>query len=155
MLLYFRFYGCSGGKFITLTVFNYERTVKTVLFKIVEYNRLWHIFTKLVSRLLSVRVSIYTQLSVVITAKFTTQFSIAFTVPVAVHFGVWAPFQGYHWIQITSSSKILSAIYSQTSACKFTQQKQTRAPLKPSLLRSQFKSFFETAATIFKPTLAL
>ena len=29
-LLYFRFYICNGGKFITLTVFNYEHAAKSV-----------------------------------------------------------------------------------------------------------------------------
>ena len=54
----------NSGKFITLTVFNCERTAKK--------NSSLRFF---VSLLLTVRVSIYTQLSVVITVKFTTQFS--------------------------------------------------------------------------------
>ena len=47
---------------------------------------------------------------------FTTQFSekrVAFTVSAAVHFGVLASFLGYHCIEITPSSKILSALYYQ------------------------------------------
>ena len=67
--------------------------------------------------------------------------TIAFTVSAAVHFGVWASFLDYHCIEITSSSKILSALYYQS---KITQQKQTTAPLEPSLLRDHFNGFFET-----------
>ena len=39
--------------------------------------------------------------------------TIAFTVSAAVQFGVLASFLGYHCIEITSSSKILSTLYYQ------------------------------------------
>ena len=93
-------------------------------------------------------VSIYTQLSVVITVKFTTNSrkKIAFTVSAAVHFGVWASFLGYHCIEVTSSLKYSFCVV----LSKPQRVKQTTTPLEPSLLRDHFNGFFETVATIFK-----
>ena len=87
---------CNGGKFITLNVFNckrYDQKNSSLRFCLNSYNIIDFdtFFTKQISLLLSVLVSIYTQLSVVITVKFTTQLSektIAFTDSAAVHFGV-------------------------------------------------------------------
>ena len=66
------------------------------------------LFTKQILRLLSLCVSIFTQVSA--TMKSTTQFSeknVAFTVTATVHFGLWASsFLGYQCIEITSSSNL-------------------------------------------------
>ena len=91
MLLYFRFYVCSGGKFITLTVFNYERTAKTVLFQIVKYNRFLKYFyqigfTPVVCACFYLYTAFgchYREIHHAVLRK-----TIAFTLPAAVHFGV-------------------------------------------------------------------
>ena len=90
MLLYFRFYVCSGGKFITLTVFNYEHTAKTVLFKIVEiidFDIFYQIgFTPVVCTCFYLYTAFgchYREIHHAVLRK-----TIAFTVPAAVHFAV-------------------------------------------------------------------
>ena len=79
MLLYFRFNICKGGKFIALTVFNCKDMAQKILlygfclklYNIIDFDIF---FKKWILFLLSVCVSIYTQLPVVITVKFTMQF---------------------------------------------------------------------------------
>jgi len=82
---------------------------------------------------LSVRISIFTQLSVVINAAdceihhAVLGKTIAFTVSSAVHFGVWALFLGYQCIEIRSLSKIQTNNFPhctiKASTCKITQAK--------------------------------
>ena len=108
--------------------------------------------------LLSVRVSIYTQLSVVIIVKFTTQFSEKRLCSLSqqlysLQFGL--PFWVIAILKEHLHQKFFLRCTIKASACKITQQKQTTAPLEPSLLRDHFNGFFETIATIFKHTLAL
>ena len=68
-----------------------------------------------VSLLLSVRVSIYSfRLPLPWNSPRSSWKNIAFTLSAAVQFGVWASFLCYHYIEITSSSKIISALYYQS-----------------------------------------
>ena len=90
-----------------------------------------------VSLLLSMRVSIYTQLSVVIKVKFTAQFSEKRLRSLSqqlysLEFGL--PF----WV----ITKFFLRCTIKASVCKITQQKQTTAPLEPSLLRDHFNGWF-------------
>ena len=112
MLLYFRLNICNGGKLITLTVFNCKHMAQKIVlyrfclksYNIIDFDTFFFIFAPVVCAcfyLYTASDCHYHEIHQAVLGKTAA----------AVHFGVRAPFLGYHCIEITPSSKIISAKY--------------------------------------------
>ena len=76
--------------------------------------------------------------------------TIAFTVSATVHFGVWAFFLDYHFIEITSSSKILSVLYYQSLSVYNYSAKANNGAIGTFPSQRPFQWFLWNSRTIFK-----
>ena len=145
MLLYFRFHICNGGKFNTLTVFNYERTA------IIDFDTFLR--NRFRSSCLCMFLFIHSfRLSLPCNSPCRSRKNDC------IHCLSSRTFWSLSCL--SKLSPYLNKIFIENSFCvvlsklqrvKLYSKSKRRHASAPSLLRNHFKEFFETAATIVKP----